>query len=284
MKPAATGVSAEWLALREPVDAAARAHDLVAAVAVELPAGRPTVVHDLGSGTGSMFRWLAPQLDGPQHWVLHDLDAELLAEAKSAPPVIGADGSPVTVETRCGDVSRLTAADLADASLVTASALLDVLTAAELDRIVRFCLTAGHPALLTLSVAGVVTLTPGDPLDTGLAAAFNAHQQRATDRGQLLGPQAWREAVEGFSRGGAAVIVRPSSWRLGPEQTALLRAWLGGWVGAAVEQQDDLTAAATAFARRREAELDAGRLRAEVGHQDLLVWHRRRRDGRGGSS
>ena len=39
------------------------------------------MIHDLGSGTGSMSRWLAPRLPGPQHWVLHDRDADLLARA-----------------------------------------------------------------------------------------------------------------------------------------------------------------------------------------------------------
>ena len=48
-------------------------------VRARLPGDRPLVVHDLGSGTGSMARWLAPRLPGPQHWVLHDRDADLLA-------------------------------------------------------------------------------------------------------------------------------------------------------------------------------------------------------------
>ena len=54
-------------------------------------------------------------------------------------------GSLVTVETRQGDVTRLRPEDLAGASLVTASALLDILTADELDRLVRCCVAAGCP-------------------------------------------------------------------------------------------------------------------------------------------
>ena len=50
---------AEWLRLREAADAAARSRDLVAALL-----GRYPVIHDLGTGTGSMGRWLAPQLPG----------------------------------------------------------------------------------------------------------------------------------------------------------------------------------------------------------------------------
>lgn len=72
---------ADWLRLREPADAAARAEDLLDAVRARLTGYTPTVIHDLGSGTGSMSRWLAARLPGPQHWVLHDRDADLLARA-----------------------------------------------------------------------------------------------------------------------------------------------------------------------------------------------------------
>ena len=56
-------------------------------------------------------------------------------------------------------------------------------------------------------------MTPADPLDDRLAAAFNDHQRRPTERGRLLGPDAVAFAVELFSRLGAAVLVRPSPWR-----------------------------------------------------------------------
>ena len=49
--------------------------------------------------------------------------------------------------------------------------------------------------LLALTVAGRVALTPADPLDARMAAAFNAHQRRTT-RGRLLGPDAVAAAVE----------------------------------------------------------------------------------------
>ena len=70
-------VSRDWLDLRERADAAARSRELVAQlVAVSR---RPWLIHDLACGSGSMGRWLAPLLPGPQHWVLHDRDADLLA-------------------------------------------------------------------------------------------------------------------------------------------------------------------------------------------------------------
>ena len=86
MNADATRVSPSWLALREPVDAAARARDLAEALERALPAGGPRVIHDLGCGTGAMGRWLAPLLAGPQHWVVHDRDADLLALAATDVP------------------------------------------------------------------------------------------------------------------------------------------------------------------------------------------------------
>jgi len=77
-------VTPGWLALREPADHAARSRDLAARIRGLVPDG-PLVIHDLGSGTGSMARWLAPQLPGPQTWVLHDRDAALLDVALGLP-------------------------------------------------------------------------------------------------------------------------------------------------------------------------------------------------------
>lgn len=259
---------ADWLRLREPADAAARAADLVDAVRRRLPAGRPVVVHDLGSGTGSMARWLAPRLPGPQRWVLHERDPDLLALAV-AEPVLAADGSPVTVQTRDSDITRLTGADLADAHLVTASALLDMLTAGEVERVVASC--AGHPTLFALSVTGGVEFTPADPLDAELAAAFNAHQRRTVAGRTLLGPDAPGFAAAAFRRRGVDVAVRSTPWRLGPEQVALTAEWLAGWLDAAVEERPELGPAAEAYRRRRLAEAAAGRLRVVLHHADLLA-------------
>ena len=62
-------VSPAWLRLREAADAAARASDLVEQIQPYLPAGDRALIHDLGCGTGSMGRWLAPRLTGTQHWI-----------------------------------------------------------------------------------------------------------------------------------------------------------------------------------------------------------------------
>ena len=199
----------DWLELREGADAAARSVELLDPLRIRLAnlpgkaGGR--VIHDLGCGTGSMGRWLAPRLDGAQHWVLHDRDPYLLHFAAVASPRAAADGSRVTVETRRGDVARLTSDALLGASLVTASALLDVLTREEVDALATASAGAGCPALLTLSVAAGRVATP-DPLDGEIADAFNTHQRRAG----LARPRRGHRRLEAFDQRGATVQSTPA--------------------------------------------------------------------------
>ncbi len=233
-------VSPEWLLLRERADAAARSTELAERLARHL-AG-PLEIHDLGGGSGSMGRWLAPRLPGPQHWVIHDRDPALL-ELVEAP-----------AEVRLSDITQLTPGDLAGASLVTASALLDLLTRDELARVLRAC--AGRPLLFALTVTGRVALSPSEPLDTHIGAAFNAHQRR----GGRLGPDAVAEI-----RG----LVRPSPWRLGADHTDLIAEWFDGWLAAACEQEPELDIGA--YRERRLAQAAAGELRVTVDHADVLV-------------
>ena len=263
--------STDWLALREPADAAARSAELVGLLRADLRAPdrrTPLVVHDLGCGSGSMGRWLAPLLPGPQHWVLHDRDVTLLAAA-AATPGTPPDGATVTVETRRGPLGALTTGDLVGSDLVTASALLDVLTADELDRVVAAVAGAAVPVLFALTVAGAVTLDPADPADGVVVAAFNSHQRRPTGGRRLLGPTAVQAVQAAFAGHGYTVDVRPSPWRLGPEQAALTVQWLDGWLGAAAEQS--ALAVRPDYAERRRADAAAGRLGVVVEHTDLLA-------------
>jgi SAM-dependent methyltransferase len=264
-------VSERWLALREPADAAARARDLVEVLVDHPPATGRRVIYDLGCGSGAMGRWLAPRLPGRQHWVLYDRDPDLLAAARAECPGPAADGAAVTVETKRSDISRLRPDDLVGATLITASALLDMLTQDELARLARLCVATECPVLLTLSVIGRVELTPGDPLDGRVAAAFNAHQRRGTDRGRLLGPDAPAAATEEFGRLGAEVLERPSPWKIGASNAELVTEWFAGWVAAACEQEPELAAETAPYTRRRQAQATAGRLAVTVDHADLLV-------------
>jgi hypothetical protein len=262
---AAVRVAPEWLLLREPADAAARSEELAERLPRHIGGAGPLVVHDLGGGSGAMGRWLAPRLPGPQHWVVHDLDADLLELAVAGAPGPAADGAAVTVEARRSDITRLTRDELAGASLVSASALLDLLTVDALARVLTAC--AGCPMLLALTVVGRVTLTPEEPLDALIGAAFNAHQRC----GGRLGPDAVSAVVDQVRRTGADVLVRPSPWRLAAARADLAAEWLVGWVGAACEQEPALAPEAGAYRDRRLAQAAAGDLDVIVDHADLLV-------------
>jgi hypothetical protein len=267
-----TGLRPEWLALREGADAAARASGLLYALRAWLPNRSETglLIRDLGCGTGSMGRWLAGRLPGPQRWILHDRDADLLARATDSAPGAARDDRPVTMTAAPGDLTRLGAADLAGTTLVTASALLDLLTAAEITALAAACVAAGCPALLTLSVLGRVELDPADPLDEDVESAFNDHQRRYRAGRRQLGPDAFDAATEAFARG-SVVYKQPSPWRLGPAEAALTAEWLRGWVAAAVRQRPDLAAPARRYLRRRLDATAAGELQVVVAHGDLLA-------------
>jgi hypothetical protein len=254
MSAQAVRVSPEWLALREPADAAARSAELAGRLVRHLPVGE-LVIHDLGGGSGAMGRWLAPRLPRRQHWVVHDRDSDLLELA------VAPEGA--TVDTRLTDVTRLAPEDLAGADAVVASALLDLLTGDELVRMLRAC--RGLPMLLALTVAGRVALTPADPLDARFEAAFNAHQRR----GGLLGPDAVATAVHALRD--VECAVRPSPWHLGADRADLTAEWLDGWVAAACEQEPALAAEAGDYRQRRLAQAAAGELAVTVDHADLLV-------------
>jgi hypothetical protein len=261
----AVRVSPEWLLLREPADAAARSLELADRLGRHLAGSGRLVIHDLGGGSGAMGRWLPPRLHSPQHWVVHDRDVDLLELAVAGGPGPAADGVPVTVEARRSDITRLAPGDLAGASLVTASALLDLLTVDELVRVLGVC--AGCPMLLALTVVGRVTLTPEDPLDALIGAAFNAHQRR--DR--KLGPDAVATTVNHLRGTRADVLIRPSPWRLDAAHAELTAEWFDGWVAAACEQEPAVAAEAGPYRDRRLAQAAAGELDVVVDHADLLV-------------
>jgi hypothetical protein len=116
-----------------------------------------------------------------------------------------------------------------------------------------------------------VELTPADPLDAKIMAAFNDHQRRTVDGRRLLGPDAVGVAVAAFRRRGIPLIARASPWRLGARDADLIAEWLAGWVGAACEQRPELAGAAAEYAERRRKEAFAGQLSVVVHHTDVLA-------------
>lgn len=271
MRALASGpASSTWLALREPVDARSRSFGLAGEVASALAGAREVTIHDIGSGTGAFPRWFAPRLTGRQRWVLHDRDLDLLGQVAARPPTMP-DGTPVPYSTRWGEISDLRPVNLADASLVTSSALLDVLTREEVEHLVALVAAVRAPALFSLTVTGQVRLSPQEPFDQDVRRAFNAHQRRLVGGRALLGPDAPSVLTSAARARGLRVAAKRTPWVLLGSDGPLLGEWLRGWLEAAVEHDPSLATEMESYRRRRMAQVRSRRLRVWVDHVDLLV-------------
>ena len=256
---------AAWLELREAIDHSSRAADVLPPLRSWWSARGATAVLDLGCGTGSNLRYLAPHLSGPQHWTLLDHDADLLAR-------IRAPQRDVTIQPLRGDLSVEGLAEVPRAHLVTASALLDLVSEAGLRACVDACANAGCAGLFALTYDGTIEWSSDEePLDAVVRDAVNDHQRRDKGLGSALGPMAAVLAEELFRRRGYRTWLLPSPWRIGPTDAAVARALVSGWVAAAAEQRPYEADALRGWAERREAVVARGDFGVVVGHLDLLA-------------
>ncbi|MBS0002085.1 MAG: class I SAM-dependent methyltransferase [Thioalkalivibrio sp.] len=258
--------AADWLSLREPADHAARSQPLVERLRVEWCRGRESLkITDLGAGTGSNLRYLAPRLPAPQQWTLVDHDPGLLG-CIAAPSGAGT----LTLQTERMDL-RDWALPATGTDLVTASALLDLVSADWLDRLVRECAGHGTAVLLVLSYDGEVTWTAADPGDAFVRAAVNAHQERDKGLGAALGPKATPEAAARFREAGYRVWIEASPWHLDAGSLPLAGPLIAGWVNAAAETFPEQAGTLRDWGTRRLEDLRSGRTGLQVGHRDLLA-------------
>ncbi|MBK1645776.1 hypothetical protein CKO25_14165 [Thiocapsa imhoffii] len=281
--------SAAWLALRAAADQRSRATDLIAPLR-DLCARQATIrVLDLGCGTGANMRVLAPVLGGVQAWRGVDADRSLLAccdlETRRWAAAMGYHWDPVrrcargqTPPFECA--LRTHAADLtagpdvlplAHSDLVTASALLDLVSEAWLSRLVSACAQRGLPMLFVLTYDGRITFDPVDELDHTLVELVNQHQGRDKGFGPALGPAAVGRLEALANRFGYQVQARRSDWQLGAGDAPLQRALIQGWYQAACEQNPAAAPALQAWCSAREEAIAQGRLGILVGHRDQLL-------------
>jgi len=257
-----SGFSAEWLALREPADTAARSRALVAFV-VSGPERAVPHWHgrliDLGGGTGANIRYLASRLPSPQDWLLVDNDSALLARA------------PAGVATRCADLNAVVDDGelFRGAVLVTASALLDLVSEAWLAKLIARCRAADAAVLFALNYDGRIVCTPPEPEDDEVRQLVNRHQNTDKGFGPALGPDAAARAAALLSAAGYKVKQEQSDWTLEPDTRELQRELVAGWAVAASGIAPEGRAAISGWRSRRLAHVDAGRSRVVVGHVDL---------------
>lgn len=256
------GFSAEWLGLREPCDTRSRSEELVFALRSQLPL-RPLQAVDLGTGTGSNIRYLAPRLGGEQHWVAVDNDPDLIERQNFQCDVV-----PRSVDL----ATDLNSLSLAGCQLVTASALLDLVSAEWLELIASRCAEAGAAVLFALSYDGRVQCQPSEPDDAWLIDLINQHQRGDKGFGPALGPDATRRACDVFAALGYQSRITSSDWLIEPAEQSLQRELIAGWIGAARELAPSEEERIERWGRRRNALLSSGISRIRVGHQDFVAW------------
>jgi hypothetical protein len=262
-----SGFSADWLALREPYDGRARNRDVLQSVAAAAAEGHTVAVVDLACGIGSTLRAIAPRLPPRQDWRLVDNDLSLLARAAAGKAIPGIAVTRIPV-----DLTRDLEAALDGAvNLVTASALLDLVSADWLDRLVTEVAARQLPFYAALNYDGRVSFEPADPLDAAVIAAVNRHQQTDKGFGPALGPRAAEVAIACFKAAGYAVVQGRSDWHLLPRDHDIQRDMLAGWAGAARETGAVSLAEAAAWLTRRRDLLAAGRSTITVGHVDIFA-------------
>jgi len=246
----------DWLDLREPADHAARHPGLRGGAAGLVAAGG--LIVDLGSGIGSTVRALQPHLSPSVRWRLVDHDATLLREARRRS----------AAETVLCDLSR-EAPPIEGAALVTASALLDLVSEAWIERLADALEACRTPFYAALSYDGGLSFDPVHPGDQAMVAALNADQRTDKGFGPALGPDGASVLAEALRSLGFRVRVEASPWRLGPADGELVLALLSGIAGVAAGPggiAEDEVGDWLAFRQDRAADG-----RCLVGHVDLLA-------------
>lgn len=223
--------SAQWLGLREPVDHAARSASVLEAALNDLTQHHGTCLSglrilDLGCGSGSNLRALAPYLGDHQHWLLVDYDDDLLDAASTALQawaqavkrsdkqglVLEHAGHTISVTFQRADLVAQREALLArPVDLVTASALFDLVSA---DWVDAFVAQLKAPLYAVLSFDGEMTWWPEHPDDKRITAAFARHQQQEKGFGSALGPHAGAYLAQALSRVGWRVVSNKSPWQV----------------------------------------------------------------------
>jgi hypothetical protein len=225
---------------------------------------------DLGAGTGANMRYLMKHLPDHQSWLLVDYDAALLASVPTR------DDGSCRVETRQLDLRALDddagREMFSGRTLVTASALLDLVSEEWLRALAARCRESGAALLFALSYDGRIQFSPEEPEDAEVRDLVNRHQRTDKGFGRALGPDAPAMAEHLLVAIGYRVERARSDWVLEPGSHELQRQLIDGWAQAAAEIAPERSAAIAGWRNRRLAHVAAHRSRVVVGHEDLAAW------------
>jgi SAM-dependent methyltransferase len=245
-----SGFSPEWLALREPADHRSRNEAVGGALRERFGDRERISVLDLGCGTGSNLRALAPLLPARQEWRLLDHDPGLLAAAREriaawadraedGPDGLTAEASGRLISVTFARVDLAGGAEAAlkgAADLVTAAALLDLVSAAWIERFAEALARRRAVFFTALTYDGHETWSPPHPLDDAVLAAFLRHQEGDKGFGPAAGPAASRILAEALAARGYRVLTGQSAWELSRPADAALIGELAAGIAAAVRE------------------------------------------------
>jgi hypothetical protein len=224
-------------------------------------------VIDLGCGSGATVRAVSAWLPGPQQWLLVDRDAALLERTPSRHG--SAECRPLCLDLAAG-LHRL---PFSGCTLVTATALLDLVSADWLRSLVAACATARVALYLSLTVDGRWRWNPARRGDSLAARLFAAHQRRDKGFGPALGPHAAAAAARACRAAGYRVRSARSDWQVDgadrEDAAPLQRLLIDGIATAATQQAPRHAAALSEWRQRRIDAVPETHL--AVGHLDLIA-------------
>lgn len=256
-----------WLALRRPADHQARDARLTAQAAGWLAQYEVPEVADLGTGTGSNYRYLSTRMPVMTRWFLLDQDERLLARLQEQ---LDPEQTVTLHQTRLS-ADALDSQIPESVGLITASALIDLVSRNWLEALADAAAHRGAAVLMVLSYDGRFDLRPALGTDEKVRALVNAHQHRDKGSGSSAGPNATEWLAEALRQRDYTVDVADSPWQLDSHQAGLQRALLEGWVKAAIEQLGDCPEWLLEWQESRIRQIDAGELFIQVGHHDLFA-------------
>jgi hypothetical protein len=163
-------------------------------------------------------------------------------------------------------------------ALVTASALLDLVSETWLRRLVLQCRAHDAAALFALTYDGRLAFEPAEPDDALIRDLVNGHQRTDKGFGPALGPAAVAAAADLFRSSGHDVRIAASDWILhrASAPDALQEQLIDGWADAAAEIAPDRAVVVEAWRQTRRGHVTSGQSVLTVGHQDLAALPLRR--------
>ena len=267
-----SGFSVDWLTLREEADLRSRDFELLEKVDQWLRdhCAKELIVADLGAGTGSTMRAFAnfvSQKSESISWRLIDQDSDLLEYAHNR------HCDSYRIETFDLDLNNTALLPLQSVQLITASALLDLVSEEFVDSITSqlVSLNKQQPVGLytALTYNGMIEWKPSHSLDEKVQNSLNQDQKRDKGFGKALGPDASEYLGQRLTEAGFKVYSADSTWFLDAVDEKLVIEYIAG-IDRVLENDQVLgIEALKAWVEFRESHVTTGACR--VGHCDLLA-------------